>query len=464
MKQAAWLWYLLAAVAVLAPAGLRALTWQRPKALPVDTSMAQAGQDLFKHEWTKDDKLAGGDGLGPVFNATSCQACHFQNGVGGSGGLSENVTVFTIRPTDPDLPVREGVVHAMALPGYQETLAQVAPGLPEVSKLPLDQLVRITRPGHCVQAMSFPQGVHISQRNTPALWGAKLIDEIPERDIIANERRQKLAWAGAPADGEDAPVGRALRLGDGRIGRFGWKAQSPSLAAFVQAACANELGLGNPGQAQPRPLGRPEYQPSSTDLTQEQCDQLTAFCASLARPVERVPPEIKAEDADKGKKLFRNIGCADCHTPNLGGVEGLYSDLLLHRMGQDLEGGGSYNDPPKPPPQKPNNPPPNNPPGPPPSSYNDPPKPPPQKPNNPPPNNPPGPPPSESPSPGEWRTPPLWGVADSGPYLHDGRAPTLEDAIRLHGGQAGRSSRRFAALPANEQAQLVSFLRTLKAP
>jgi CxxC motif-containing protein (DUF1111 family) len=55
-------------------------------------------------------------------------------------------------------------------------------------------------------------------------------------------------------------------------------------------------------------------------------------------------------------------------------------------------------------------------------------------------------------------------VADSGPYLHDGRAPTLEDAIRLHGGQAGRSSRRFAALPANEQAQLVSFLRTLKAP
>jgi CxxC motif-containing protein (DUF1111 family) len=434
MKQAAWLWYLLAAVVALAPAGLRALTWPRHRPQPVDADMALAGQELFQHVWKEqgDPFLGSGDGLGPVYNATSCVACHNQSGIGGSGGLEHNVTTFTVRPTKDGGTAREGVLHASARKGFEETLDLIAPGLPHMSHIPLEQLVRVTRSGHCVQGTRFPAGVHVSQRNTPALFGARLIDEIPQNAILANAKRQRLSWGGAPADSEDVPVGRAMILANGKVGRFGWKAQAPSLSAFVQAACANELGLGNPGQAQPTPLGRSDYQPPGLDLTQEQCDQLTSFCASLSRPVERVPAEPPAADqALAGKQLFRTIGCADCHTPDLGGVEGLYSDLLLHRMGQDLEGGGSYNDPPLPPPN--------------PSPAELPLA-------------------SDGPSPGEWRTPPLWGVADSAPYLHDGRAPTLADAIRLHGGQAARSARRFAALGEKEQAQLVAFLKTLRAP
>jgi len=148
--------------------------------------------------------------------------------------------------------------------------------------------------------------------------------------------------------------------------------------------------------------------------------------ASLPRPVEKMPQDMLAsEHAVAGKKLFNSIGCADCHAPNMGSVEGLYSDLLVHRMGQDLEGGGSYNDPPVPVPDGP---------------------------------------PDRGPSAAEWRTPPLWGVADSAPYMHDGRAPTLEDAIRLHSGQAARSAQRFAALSKAEQDQLLTFLKTLRAP
>jgi CxxC motif-containing protein (DUF1111 family) len=431
MKPASWLWYLLAAVVVLAPAGLRALTWQRPRSQPVDTAMAQAGEVLFLHEWKPHDPLAGGDGLGPVFNAVSCVACHFQNRPGGSGSLMENVTTFTVRPANPADPPREGVVHAHGLLtdngfSFQETLHQVDPTLPNSPRLPLDQLIRVSNTGHCERALATPRNVHVSQRNTPALFGAKLIDEIPERDIIANERLQCVKWGWAGADSEDKPVGRALRLPNGKIGRFGWKAQAASLSDFVQAACANELGLGNPGQAQPRPLSKPDYVPANLDLTAEQCDQLTAFCASLPRPTEQLPADpVAAEQSHAGKQLFRTIGCADCHTPDLGKVEGLYSDLLLHRMGQDLEGGGSYNEPPLPIPD--------------------------------------GPPDANS-SPGEWRTPPLWGVADSAPYLHDGRAPTLEDAIRLHGGQGARSSKRFAALNDHEKGQLMAFLKTLRAP
>jgi CxxC motif-containing protein (DUF1111 family) len=64
----------------------------------------------------------------------------------------------------------------------------------------------------------------------------------------------------------------------------------------------------------------------------------------------------------------------------------------------------------------------------------------------------------------EWRTPPLWGVADSAPYMHDGRAKTLEDAIKLHGGQGKRAATRFAELRENQQTQLITFLKTLRAP
>jgi CxxC motif-containing protein (DUF1111 family) len=72
--------------------------------------------------------------------------------------------------------------------------------------------------------------------------------------------------------------------------------------------------------------------------------------------------------------------------------------------------------------------------------------------------------PTSGPQPSEWRTPPLWGVADSAPYLHDGRAATLEDAIRMHGGQGKRAAAHFAGSTAAEQKQLLAFLKSLRAP
>ena len=178
------------------------------------------------------------------------------------------------------------------------------------------------------------------RRKTPALFGAGLIDNIPDRDIIANERAQRLKWGLAASTDKTAPVGRVLRMADGRIGRFGWKAQTVSLKEFVRAACANELGLGNPGQAQPQPMSQPNYITSSGfDLTLAQCDQLAEFINSLPRPVERTPQDLDYRlQAKAGKSIFHSIGCADCHTPDVGQVRGLYSDLLLHEMGQELEG------------------------------------------------------------------------------------------------------------------------------
>src|SRR5262245_5124510 len=95
MKTTSWTCLLLLVLASLAPAGLRSAGWllNRPKAVALD--MAVAGEELFRHKWTAGDPLAaGGDGLGPAFNNTSCVGCHFQNRIGGSGSLMDNVTTF----------------------------------------------------------------------------------------------------------------------------------------------------------------------------------------------------------------------------------------------------------------------------------------------------------------------------------------------------------------------------------
>src|ERR1700758_4130295 len=96
-----WWWLLVGAVALM-PVGWRVLTWQHFRPRPVDAAMASAGNELFHHHWKANDPLSpGGDGLGPVFNANSCVACHSQGGSGGGGSLDNNVTTFTVRPTVP---------------------------------------------------------------------------------------------------------------------------------------------------------------------------------------------------------------------------------------------------------------------------------------------------------------------------------------------------------------------------
>jgi CxxC motif-containing protein (DUF1111 family)/peroxiredoxin len=384
----------------------------------LERAMAQAGEALFKHEWQPDDPLcATGDGLGPVFNATSCVACHHQAGAGGSGGLEHNITSFTI--SDGKGITREGVVHAYGV-CLRETLRDVHPGLPPISQPSLEQLASLATTRDRVAAQALRRGVNLSQRNTPALFGARLIDELPAEVIVNTALAQLQKRRESPGAAETVPVGRVARLSNNRIGRFGWKAQMASLSDFVKAACANELGLGNLGHRQPPPLSQPDYAERGLDLSNEQCDQITNFVASLTRPAERAP-ESKAERnaAATGKQVFSAIGCADCHTPHLGSIEGLYSDLLLHDMGRELTASGSYGG-----------------------------------------NSSPG----NGPSPSEWRTPPLWGVADSAPYLHDGRAASLEEAIRLHSGQGAGAARLFARLPADQRAQLIAFLETLRAP
>ena len=128
--------YLLALLLALVPPGIRFLWWQKTISLGIDPAMAQAGETLFRHDWQAKDSLTPeGDGLGPVFNDTSCVACHNQGGAGGGGGLDHNVTTFTVRLHGQK--ARQGVVHANGLTA-RETLTDVHPELPSYPSRPLD--------------------------------------------------------------------------------------------------------------------------------------------------------------------------------------------------------------------------------------------------------------------------------------------------------------------------------------
>jgi CxxC motif-containing protein (DUF1111 family) len=402
------------------------LIWSFGPGLPVywgpsaSAAAKTEGRNLFLHEWEPNDPLAKGDGLGPVFNARSCVACHFQGGVGGAGPNAFNVTAFEVLPTERDPKVHRGVVHADAVdPDYAETmnvLGWLFPIVPGGTRV-ID--------GCSIRTEDF-NPVRTESVNTTPLYGAGWIDRISPRAISHYQLRHTLSNTAQELslDFNTISPGRVRVLPDGRVGKFGWKAQFATLEEFVAAACANELGLGTSKMAQPKPLSRPSYPDVAPDLDRGQFTALTAYVATLPRPVEAVPEDSSRPiSVERGRHLFQNIGCAVCHLPDPGGVPGVYSDFLLH----DLEDHGTT-----------------------PSGYREPvaalPR------------------PSGDPTPSEWKTPPLWGVADSAPYFHDGRSETLRAAILRHGGDAAPARKAFKKLPDADQQAIVDFLGTLRAP
>ena len=418
--------WIVAALA-LAPAW-KAVEWAvRPGPKQVTAEAVAAGRKLFIHEWKPGDPLAKGDGLGPVYNARSCLECHNLGGPGGAGPIERNVTVFGLKDETRGLPA-SGVVHMRAVsPSFQETLDLISPALPHAPTIPLDELLTDrTR-------WRLP-GVVITQRNTPALFGDGLIDVVSDDTLIAHMRQRMTAarLVGLNRAKDPNVRGRIARLADGRLGRFGWKLEFATLEEFVKAACADELGLSSPGRPQATPLGKPKYRQPGNDLSEEQCVLMADFIRGLPAPVQVWPkaPQERAK-AERGQRLFTEIGCADCHVKDLGPVEGIYSDNLLHDVGVELESGAGYHDAililPRPAVPKQVE-------------------------------------VTQQPMPGEWRTAPLWGVADSAPYLHDGRAATLEEAIGQHGGEAVGVVSRFKASPAADRDAIVAFLGTLRAP
>lgn len=387
--------------------------WSIPSA-----AMVAEGKELFLHEWTEHDPLSGdGDGLGPVFNARSCAACHALGGLGGAGTRAFNVTAFEVDPRPDDPLMHFGVVHASATSEYdQESIQQVHRLYPKAVK---------ERRTSCGVYREEFNPLHFHQVNTPALWGLGQIDEMSNWSIVSNHHGELIENMGKELSGQfEENVGGKVRiLSGGRVGKFGWKGQFATLEEFVAAACAVELGLSNHRHQQMMPTKFVEDEQSKPDMTRRQLAGLVAFCKTLPAPRQEIPSNPKQELlVRRGEELFSSIGCTKCHPRNLGGVDGIYSDLRLHRL-VDLDQrytSGRRSDIARP---------------------------------------------AGMPEPDEWKTPPLWGVADTAPYMHDGSATSLEDAILAHRGQASDVTEKFQkAEQKKELNAIVAFLKTLRAP
>jgi CxxC motif-containing protein (DUF1111 family) len=450
----------------------------------------EPGQELFTREWIAGDRRShAGDGLGPVYNAQSCAACHRLGGIGGAGNNETNVSLVTVfvsektsgsfegqllehplPPADAPKKIVTGMLGReveLAMPSPDE-LAKIHPILSMQPSFPFHRFgagpefaqwkASIFTDGdtdfpeddteterfkkqdsnrrHCKSTSTGSGFLTLieSKRNTPPLFGAGLIDAISDKVLEEVAAEQAQASAGETAkfrqEDEVLPVrGRVARLKDGRAGRFGWKAGVASLREFTLQACSSELGLEVPGFARSAPPWKSNYKAPGIDLTAAQCDTLTEFVAALPSPGARPADSTEQADAiERGRELFASVGCAVCHRPNLGGVEGIYSDLLLHNMGHELSDSGSYTvlEPEITSKDKPRQP----------RAANE----------------------------LEWRTPPLWGLCDSAPYLHDGRAATIAIAVALHGGEGRSAAQEYKRLPEKERKEVELFLKSLIAP
>ncbi|MCA9263690.1 MAG: hypothetical protein KDA60_07560 [Planctomycetales bacterium] len=397
------------------------------------------GEHWFQHRWQYNDEASRqGDGLGPLHNANSCVACHHQGGMGGGGTVDQNVMVLTV-PLDVD-PTREVLEQA-----FENALLPRSP----VTAKP-DGFVNVVlhRRGRGadfaytrerILAVADQQAdVHITQRNTPALFGAAQLDQVKLAMVVESGRQ--LASRYATVSGRVGPVDQ-----QDSFGRFGWRAQVESLEAFVKSACANELGLQLEDVRQPPDPTSPATK-TGADIDKQQLRELVAYVASLPAPYPHVPSDAdQRELAQRGQAKFAEAGCVACHVQSLGPAKDAYSDMLLHDMGESLYDPQPAKGVPKTivTTEKVSTP----------DAYYtvivstktvmDPPL-------------------AECQR--EWRTPPLWGVADSAPYLHDGRATTLTEAIAAHGGEAAFAREYFFRMLPSDQTAVLAFLDTLKAP
>ncbi len=322
--------------------------------------------------------LKGTDG-GQRFNGDSCRACHQDPVIGGAGPRDVNV-------------MRHGIVNQM-----DEFTAP--------SDTPNTILHKEIRVGHRLPAAHGDVNV-FEHRQTPHNFGLGLIDAISEATILSNED---------PTDMDmDGISGRAHRLTDMRIGRFGWKAQVPSVAEFVGDAMAAELGITLPEAAGlDFAITTDDDETADPELPMQDVEDITFFLRMLAGP----PRQLPESDADmalvtEGEALFTTVGCAKCHIPSLPGSLGdvpLFSDLLLHEILPMTTKGIVDGDAGQ----------------------------------------------------REFRTPPLWGLSKTAPYFHDGRADTIRQAIEMHDGEALLIRQAFEALNNSNKSKLIKFLETL---
>jgi mono/diheme cytochrome c family protein len=356
---------------------------------PADLARFTDGQNEFKEI---DDVK---EGLGPVFNEASCGTCH-DGPLGGTTGRVE--TRFgRLGPNGFDPMAEQG------------------------GSLIQDHAIGLVRVGD-QQFIYVPEIVPAAAtvktgRLTTPLFGLGLVDAVSDATLLELAR---LESRNLPATQGTPNLVAEISTGATRVGRFGWKAQVPTLHQFSGDAYLNEMGITNPDFPEENaPQGNRDalaFNPFPT-LNDDggNVDKFFDFMRLLAPP----PRGQRSFATEAGGAVFVAAGCANCHTPTLvtgdSPVPALsnkvfhpYSDFLLHDMGTLGDGivqGQATGR--------------------------------------------------------QMRTAPLWGLSARPSFLHDGRAKTPQAAILEHGGQGISSRNRYLRMRGYERHALLEYLRSL---
>lgn len=396
------------------------------------------GNRLFNTNWVQAGASAASfDGVGPIFNRVSCSGCHVRDGRGRPPEPGEPMESMLVRVSLPGSdahggpkphPVYGDQIQDRAIPGVPAE-AQVVLSWEEAGGQYADgEAYSLRRPVIELRDPAYgPLGKDLltSPRVAQGMIGLGLLEAVTDAELIRFADPDDL-------DG-DGISGRPNHVWDLRrqaaaIGRFGWKANQPSVEQQIAAAAAGDIGLTTalvPADActESQAACRESANGGVPEVSDAFLAKLLLYSRSLAVPNRR---HIDDPQVIRGQALFESSGCAGCHriTVRTGPHELAqvanqtihpFTDLLLHDMGEGLADGR----------------------------------------------------PDFEADGREWRTPPLWGlglihtVNGHEFLLHDGRARGIAEAILWHGGEAEAAREQFRHLPKPQREALIAFLKSL---
>ena len=414
------------------------------------------GNGLFKKIWVSSPaSTQASDGLGPLFNARSCQRCHLKDGRGHPpNGPNDTATSMFLRlSVPPQTPEQEQALAARDIalvpePTYGGQLQdQAVQGLPGEGRMRIEyteitvelsggETASLRAPTYSISDLGYgpmAEDVLMSPRVAPQMIGLGLLEAIHPGDILSQADPDDAdgdGISGSPSWVKDKASGELV------LGRFGWKAGNPTILAQSASAFAGDIGISSPLAM--RPYGDCTDNQAAcftvqTGLQDHLGDSeapdpilglVTFYSKNLAVPARR---DVSDPEVLRGKEMFHATGCVACHTPSYVTSRDAespehrfqliwpYTDMLLHDMGPGLAVNRPVGDA----------------------------------------------------SGSEWRTPPLWGIGLTETvnghtfFLHDGRARSLLEAVLWHGGEAQAARDAVVAMDPADRAALIRFLESL---
>jgi CxxC motif-containing protein (DUF1111 family) len=407
------------------------------------------GRNIFHRQWASINSLNGDWGLGPTFIADRCSACHVNAGRGGPpASRDEQMLSMLVRLSLPGED-KHGAPRAhphygdqlqnRSLDGRNVDFAYAGSPVPPEADLYMDWEERIVRfpdgevvelraPMLRIENLNFgPLGADAmtSVRIAQPIFGLGFLEAVSEQTLADIAREQKaLGFSGRPNYVWDAVNKRRA------LGRFGWKANQPSLKQQIATAAIGDMGLSSrlfPDQNCPRAqeICARHLPGNVPEIINHEIEALELWLQGLAVPARR---SINDPEVRLGEKLFAAAKCAVCHVPEMKTAAMFpplpqlanqtfraYTDLLLHDMGEELADGR----------------------------------------------------PDFKAGPRDWRTAPLWGlglsqtVNGSTAMLHDGRARNVVEAILWHGGEAEVSREAYRNMSKADREALVRFIEAI---